>query len=60
MSALTATNTNLESMLRERTTPEPSKENLNYKLQLQAMTAKYDEEKKARQEYEQKVSFEEI
>ena len=56
LSVLSATNTNLEAMVRDRSSADSvARDNVNIELQLQSLTAKYDEEKKTRQEYGQKV-----
>ena len=56
LSVLTATNTNLEAMVRDRSSADSvARDNVNIELQLQSLTAKHDEEKKTRQEYGQKV-----
>ncbi|KAI6660312.1 Rho-associated protein kinase [Oopsacas minuta] len=58
VSALNVTNSHLETMLRERSSAETvARENVNIELQLQSVSAKHDEEKKARQEYEQKITM---
>ena len=50
LSVLSATNTNLEAMVRDRSSADSvARDNVNIELQLQSLTAKYDEEKKTRQ-----------
>ena len=56
VSELSTTNSHLESQLRERGSVDTiTRENVR-ELNLQSVTAKYDEEKKTRQDYEQKVA----
>eukprot|EP00800_Vazella_pourtalesii_P001685 TRINITY_DN11583_c0_g1_i4.p1 TRINITY_DN11583_c0_g1~~TRINITY_DN11583_c0_g1_i4.p1 ORF type:complete len:686 (+),score=235.14 TRINITY_DN11583_c0_g1_i4:2889-4946(+) len=58
LSVLSATNTNLEAMVRDRSSADSvARDNVNIELQLQSLTAKYDEEKKTRQEYGQKITM---
>ena len=57
VSELGSTNSQLESQLRERASSGTiTRENV-IELNLQSVTAKYDEEKKTRQDYEQKVQL---